>query len=139
MVWLLITVMTWRSYLQKVPKPWLNKPFQRLVGEFASFKHDDVIQISDIMSFPDNLIEYELEQKIIIVVKKETNNLQRLHTALFKTYPSLAGKRILMIDDEAAFASIGFSKTQEQIIQINTIAGQIDEIRKNFQGAISCR
>ena len=119
--------------LTKGTKALAQQTFQRLQAEFSSFKHDDVIQIFDIMSFPDNLIKYELEQKMVIVVKKETNNLQRLYTALFQNYPSLAGKMVLMIDDEADFASIGFSKTQEQIIQIKTIARYIDDIRKGLQ------
>jgi hypothetical protein len=58
--------------------------------------------------------------------------LQRLHTALFGTYPSLANKKILIIDDEADYASIGFSRTKEQIIQIKAIAGQIDKIRSGL-------
>src|SRR5690606_21230681 len=41
-------------------------------------------------------------------------------------------KKILIIDDEADFASIGFTKTKQEIIEINVIAGQIDEIRKNL-------
>lgn len=118
--------------LTKGTKALAQQTFQRLQAEFARFKQDDVIQIYDIMTFPDNLINYELNQKMIIVVKKEINNLQRLQTALFKTYPSLAQKRVLIIDDEADFASIGFSKTQNEIIQINAIAGQIDKIRKNL-------
>lgn len=118
--------------LTKGTKALAQQTYKRLHAEFASFKDDDVIQIFDIMNFPDNLINYELNQKMVIVVKKETNNLQRLHTALFETYPSLASKKILIIDDEADFASIGFSKTKEQIIQIKTIAGQIDELRKGL-------
>ncbi|MBN6187766.1 hypothetical protein JQN58_12715 [Aneurinibacillus sp. BA2021] len=119
--------------LTKGTKALAQQTYQRLQNDFADFKHDDTIQIFDIMLLPDNLIHYELNQKIMIVVKKETNNLQRLHTALFETYPMLAEKKVLMIDDEADFASIGFTRSRDQIVEINTIAGQIDDIRKKLQ------
>jgi hypothetical protein len=119
--------------LTKGTRALAQQTYQRLQGDFADFKHDDTIQIFDIMLLPDNLIHYELNQKIMIVVKKETNNLQRLYTALFETYPMLAEKKGLMIDDEADFASIGFTRSRDQIIEINKIAGQIDEIRTKLQ------
>jgi hypothetical protein len=100
--------------------------------EFNEFYREDEIQIADIMSMPDNLSEWELDQKIILVVKKETNNLKRLYQALFQKYPSLSNKKVLIVDDEADFASIGFTKTKQEITEINVIARQIDEIRKEL-------
>lgn len=82
---------------------------------------------------PDNLSQWELDQKLLFVVKKQKDNLKRLHTALFDQYPELANKKVLIIDDEADFASVGFSKTKQEIIEINVIAGQIDEIRKKLK------
>lgn len=118
--------------LTKGTRALAQQTYERLKKEFEDFKEDDVLQIFDIMSLPDNLIDYELEQKLIFVVKKEAHNLKRLHKAFFETYPSLAGKRVLIIDDEADFASIGFSKTQQEIHEINVIAGLIDELRKKL-------
>ncbi|WP_245796489.1 Z1 domain-containing protein [Domibacillus antri] len=69
---------------------------------------------------------------MILVVKKEKHNLHRLKKALFETYPELAEKRVLFIDDEADFASIGFSKTKNEIYEMNVLAGEIDEIRSRL-------
>lgn len=103
---------------------------ERLKEEFKPCIADDQIRIYDILNLPDNLVQFELDQKLIIIVKKETNNLTRLHAALTETYPQLNKKKTLIIDDEADYASIGFKKTKKEIFEINKIAGQIDETRK---------
>lgn len=118
--------------LTKGTRALAQQTYERLKSEFEEFYRNDEIQIHDIMNLPDNLSQWELDQKLLLVVKKETNNLKRLTHALFEQYPSLSEKRVLIIDDEADFASIGFSKTKQEIIEINVIAGQIDEIRKNL-------
>ncbi|MFS0750038.1 Z1 domain-containing protein [Oceanobacillus sp. 1P07AA] len=118
--------------LTKGTRALARQTIQRLYQEFAGLEDEDVLQIHDIMSMPENLIEYELQQKQIIVVKKETNNLKRLEEVLSVRYPTLAMKKTLMIDDEADFASIGFSKTKREITEINVIAGQIDSLRRNL-------
>ena len=121
--------------LTKGTRALAQQTYERLKKEFEDFKEDDVLQIFDIMSMPDNLIDYELDQKLIFVVKKEVNNLRRLQKALFETYPDLANKRVLIIDDEADFASIGFTKTKQEIYEINVIAGLIDHIRTELKSA----
>ncbi|MFX1536224.1 MAG: hypothetical protein ACFFDI_18565, partial [Promethearchaeota archaeon] len=82
---------------------------KRLNSDFQELKKDDRVQIHDILLFPDNLVKYVLDQKLIIVVKKEVNNLRRVIDALENTYPDLSKRKLLIIDDEADFASIGFS------------------------------
>ncbi|PAV27792.1 hypothetical protein CIL05_20150 [Virgibacillus profundi] len=119
--------------LTKGTKALAQQTYERLKSEFSDFYRNDDIQIHDIMNLPDNLSQWELDQKLLLVVKKQKDNLNRLHSALFEKYPELAGKKILIIDDEADFASIGFSKTKKEIIEINVIAGQIDAIRKDLQ------
>jgi hypothetical protein len=116
----------------KGTKALARQTYQRLEQQFSAFRENDQIQIFDIMDLPDNLTQYEMNQKIIIVAKKETNNLRRLDTALFETYPTLANKSVLIIDDEADFASVGFKRTKQQGIEMNRIATQIDEIRRNL-------
>ncbi|MDF0728905.1 Z1 domain-containing protein [Cytobacillus sp. S13-E01] len=118
--------------LTKGTRALAQQTYERLKKEFEEFYREDEIQIFDIMNLPDNLSEWELDQKLIMVVKKETNNLKRLYQALFESYPSLSSKKVLIIDDEADFASIGFTKTKQEITEIKIIAGQIDEIRKNL-------
>jgi hypothetical protein len=118
--------------LTKGTRALAQQTYERLKSEFEDFYRNDEIQIHDIMSLPDNLSQWELEQKFLLVVKKETNNLKRLKDALFVRYPELSHKKVLIIDDEADFASIGFTRTKQEIIDINVIAGQIDDIRKQL-------
>ncbi|KGX87599.1 hypothetical protein N784_15235 [Pontibacillus litoralis JSM 072002] len=115
--------------LTKGTKALAKQTYERLHSEFASFAEDDQLQVFDIMQMPDYLSSYERNQKLIFVVKKQKQNLARLHELLFDTYPELARKRILMIDDEADYASIGFEKTKKEATDIRTIAGQIDGLR----------
>lgn len=119
-------------YFTKGTKALAQQTFERLKSEFQVFYKDDKAQIFDIMNLPNNLSNYELDQKLLIVVKKETNNLTRLTEAIFETYPQLAEKKILIIDDEADFASVGFSKSKNEATNIKIIAGQIDDLRKRL-------
>ena len=109
-----------------------TQTFERMKNEFKEFIEDDLLQVYDIINMPKELVEYELNQKTILIVKKETRNLDRLYDVLFKKYPILKDKNILMVDDEADFASIGFSKTKQEGYEIRKIAGQIDDIRKRL-------
>jgi hypothetical protein len=119
--------------LTKGTKALAYQTYERLKDEFNVFVEDDYLQIFDIMNLPDNLAQYELDQKLIFIVKKETNNLKRLDKALNQTYPELKNKRTLIIDDEADYASIGFKKTDREIYEINRIAGQIDLLRQTIK------
>ncbi|MDU7240410.1 hypothetical protein [Clostridium sp.] len=43
----------------------------RMIQEFKEFKDYDIIEIFDIMCMPPDMKKYELEKKLIIVVKKK--------------------------------------------------------------------
>ncbi|WP_235219585.1 MULTISPECIES: Z1 domain-containing protein [Paenibacillus] len=117
--------------LTKGTKALAQQTLERLKVEFKGMMDQDLIQIFDIMVFPNNLTKYELDQKLVFVVKKEIKNMARLHEAFFETYPELADKRILIIDDEADFASIGFEKRkEEEQLKIKKIAGKVDKFRQ---------
>lgn len=117
--------------LTKGTKALAQQTYQRMKKEFAFF--DDQVQFFDIMiNLPEKLSKYELNQKMILVVKKQKDNLSKLQKMLFETYPELSNKKILIVDDEADYASIGFSKDKNERIAIRTIAGQIDSIREQL-------
>jgi hypothetical protein len=118
--------------LTKGTKALSEQTLERLNKEYEAFIAEDRIQVFDIMHLPPNLTDYEREHKLILVCKKETKNLARLHRALLKTYPDLARKKVLFIDDEADFASIGFTRSKKEGRQINRIASQIDNLRKEL-------
>jgi hypothetical protein len=116
--------------LTKGTKPLVEQTLKRLSDDFSPFTDERKMQIHDIMVFPQNLVRYELNQKLVIVAKKETNNLKRIIKALVDTYPDLQEKKILIIDDEADLASINFYKSKGTgEIEQGKIATEIDEIR----------
>jgi len=108
---------------------------KRVTKEFAEFIESDQTKVHDILELPDRLTQFELNQKLIFVVKKQTDNLERLSEALLQTYPQLAGRRILIIDDEADNASIGYVQDKVLGLQLRTIASQIDELRRALRNA----
>lgn len=120
--------------LTKGTKPLTEQTLKRLHEDFVQFEEDNKAQVYDIMFFPKNMVPYELSQKLIIVAKKEINNLKRVLNNLTNTYPDLKNKKILIIDDEADFASISFHKEKESgLIEQGKIAQQIDEIRTKVE------
>jgi len=106
-----------------------KQTLNRVQKDFAPFLADDVdsVHLFDIMALPQ-LTPYELGHKLIIVVKKEDDNLRRLLKA-FDDFPALREKKVLIIDDEADFASLTFRR-KEGIVTVGVIAGQIDHLRK---------
>ncbi len=116
--------------LTKGTKALAKQTYERLYIEFEEFIEDDLVKIYDVMNIPGELTPYIRNQKIIIVAKKETNNLDRI-VGLFEKYEDLKNKKVLIIDDEADYASIGFKKDKSQVdeISVNTLARKINTIR----------
>lgn len=101
----------------------------RMNYEFKSFREDDLLDIYDIMCIPSNMSKFELDKKMIIVVKKEKNNLPKMITFI-KKYALNKGKKCLIIDDEADFCSIGYDKNKEtEEFDLRKIARQINDLR----------
>jgi len=116
--------------LTKGTKALAEQTMKRLRSDFYELMEDDKVQIHDILIFPDYLPKWVLSQKLIVVAKKETNNLRRLIRALEHTYPDLSNKKLLIVDDEADYASIGFTvNTPMRSVELSKIAGQINELR----------
>ena len=108
---------------------------KRVNKEFADFIEADQAKAYDILELPERLTQFELNQKLIFIVKKQTNNLDRLADALRTTYPQLAPKRILVIDDEADNASIGYFNDKDLGLQLRKIAAMIDDLRQHLPNA----
>lgn len=116
--------------LTKGTKALAAQTYERLRRNFYTYINNDEVQICDIMHLPSNFTKFELQQKLVIVVKKEVNNLNRIIKALQETYPDLSQKKILIVDDEADYASIGFHLDKEEgIIELKKIARQINDLR----------
>ena len=116
--------------LSKNSKALLEQTDKRLKSEFEMFINDGELEIYDIMHAPDSFGAFELDSKLIFVAKKQSDNLRRL-TDLFERNPAMAAKRVLIIDDEADNASIGYTK-RAGLIEAKTIATQISELRSTI-------
>jgi hypothetical protein len=115
--------------LTKGTKALTRQTLERVKRDFSSFVEQDRLQLFDIMTVPASLTGYELNQKLIFVSKKQSDNLDRLSMLFTSRYPQLSNKRILIIDDEADYASIGFRNTQQQNIEANRTTRQLEQLR----------
>jgi hypothetical protein len=114
--------------LAKGTKSLARQTIKRVREDFRPFLEADRAQVLDIMSMPEHLTPYEVGQKLILVVKKEDDNLRRLLSAFRDKYPALREKRLLIVDDEADAASLSFRKHQGQL-DVGVISRQIDQLR----------
>jgi len=92
----------------KGTKALAEQTLKRLDSEFFQFIENHEVKVYDIMSLPA-MTPYIKQQKLTFIVKKETNNLNHL-VNLFVDNPDLSQKKVLFIDDEADFASVGFKR-----------------------------
>lgn len=119
--------------LTKGTRALAEQTLKRLDAEFFHFIENDEAKVYDIMSLPP-LTPYIKQQKLIFIVKKETNNLDHLIN-LFVNNPDLSQKKIIFIDDEADFASIGFKRDRSTPdgVSMNVLAQKISSIRQDFE------
>ena len=122
--------------LTKGTRTLAQQTVQRISDDFKAFRDEGALEVYDIMSVPD-LSPWEVEEnKIIIVVKKEYRNLERLKTLITETQPLLQNRRTLIIDDEADFASVRFAKVRgKEEIEQGRIADQLDDLRRSIQSS----
>src|SRR5207249_4567080 len=95
----------------------------RLSRDLGKAVAAELVSVEDIRTIPDNLTEWELRKKLVIVCKKEDDNLDDLES-FFNQYPQLLQRRVLLVDDEADFASVGYKRSGGAIIA-NVIPTQI--------------
>lgn len=107
----------------------------RLSKDLNQSVQDELLLVFDIRSLPSNLSDWELARKLVIVCKKEDDNLAALYEAFTDTYPELAERRVMVIDDEADFASIGYRRTAG-VVEANVIPTQIDDLRQQLAQAV---
>ncbi|CAJ2745874.1 Z1 domain [Burkholderia pseudomallei] len=119
--------------LTKGTKTLASQTVKRIGRDFKTFIDNDEIVLFDIMSAPDPLTKSELRRKIIIVAKKQAQNLSRIQKLFEEKYPTLKDRRVLLVDDEADMASVRFSKKKgDDDYDQGTIANQMDELRGNI-------
>ncbi len=115
--------------LTKGTKVLVKQTIQRIERDFENFITHDRVNVFDIMNMPNNLTAYERNQKLVIVVKKEVNNMKRILDKLVNIYPDLKEKKIIMVDDEADYASVSFRKKARNV-EFGKISSYINELRR---------
>lgn len=118
--------------LTKGTKALALQTYERITKEFSIFTEEDKLQVYDILNLPPNLTAYEMKQKLVFVIKKQIDNFSHLKKIIFEIYPGLSQKKILLIDDEADYASIGFKRKKSEGLMINKIGDEIDQLRKRL-------
>ena len=113
--------------LSKNSRALIEQTSKRLSSEFKMFIDDGELEVYDIMHAPTSFGAFELDLKLIFVAKKQSDNLRNL-IELFEKNSAMAGKRTLIIDDEADTASIGYTK-KAGLVEARTIATQVSELR----------
>jgi hypothetical protein len=103
----------------------------RLRADFEEFIDEDEFLVFDIMEPPGKLTRGELARKLVIVAKKQKDNLRRLIEFVSHTYPVLQNRKVILIDDEADLASVRFVRQKNlPDIEQGKIAEQIDDLRR---------
>ena len=121
--------------LTKNSKALINQTVSRMKKEFQEFICNYDIAVSDIMKFNTRISGYQLEQKNIIIAKKENNNINRLIDFIINY--SINEKKCLIIDDEADTTGIGYNKVKgEDEYTLRMVSSKVNEMRGTLDGCV---
>lgn len=95
--------------LTKNSKALIQQTVSRMKSEFTPFIKGRTLNVSDIMKRDQKISGFELNQKNIVVAKKQKQNIDKI-IAFIENYGINSNKRCLIIDDEAETTGIGFEK-----------------------------
>ncbi len=120
--------------LTKGTKALAKQTQARILGDLKDSFDNELVLVYDIRLLPDSLTDWQLKRKLVIVCKKEDDNLEALQDTLTNIYEELSQKRVLIVDDEADFTSVGYRRTPNGVIAA-VIPSQIDELRQALPNA----
>lgn len=117
--------------LTKSSKALVAQTVKRIRSEFMEPVDNDYLTVYDIMKLPPRLTPFILRMKLVFVAKKEDDNLRKLHNLFFKEYKELSSKRVLIIDDEADFASVTYAmdRGKPDGVRFGVLANMISDFR----------
>lgn len=103
----------------------------RLREDFNDFVDEDKMYVDDIGNLSELPIGV-LKRRLVITVKKQADNLRDVIELLNGAHADrFEGRRILLIDDEADAASVGYARPKgEEVVVLKKIHELIDELRK---------
>lgn len=122
--------------LTKNSKALVQQTESRMKKEFKEFVSDNEIEVKNIIKMCYSLTGYQLEKKLIIVAKKEKNNLDKL-IAFIEKYSITQNKRTIIIDDEADTTGIGYGKIKDtDEYDLRTVAAKVNDMRGSLDGCV---
>lgn len=121
--------------LTKTSKPLAIQTIRRLEHDLAPAISDHRIRVFDAASSIGNLNEWEQSRKLIFVAKKHPKNLENLHDVLLTDHPALRTKGVIVVDDEADFASVGYQRTKGSI-QVRRVQTLINNLRAGLTNSV---
>ena len=124
--------------LTKNSKALVQQTATRMKQEFKLFINNNEIVVKDVMNIGNGLSGYQLEKKLIIIAKKQQDNLDKL-IQLIEKYSIPKNKRTIIIDDEADTTGIGYEKAKNKDTDdydLRKIAGQVNNIRGTLDGCV---
>ena len=120
--------------LTKGTKALAQQTVKRLQKDFAPARDLDLVEVYDVLPLPSHFNRWEAGRKLIFVCKKQTDNLDNLRKILLSDDYHLKGRRVLFVDDEADYASVGFRRSKGEVA-VAKIASMIDALRSDLKTA----
>jgi hypothetical protein len=121
--------------LTKTSTPLAAQTLRRLQRDLAPAVEDRSVLVFDAASKIGLLNEWEQGKKLIFVAKKHPKNLENLHRVLLTDHPGFRDKRVMVIDDEADFASVGYER-REGNLQVRRVQRLIDGLRTGLPNVV---
>ena len=122
--------------LTKNSKALVQQTESRMKQEFKPFISDNEIEVKNIIKMSYSLTGYQLEKKLIIIAKKEKNNLNKL-IEFIERYSITQNKRTIIIDDEADTTGIGYGKVKgTDEYDLRTVASKVNDMRGSLDGCV---
>ncbi len=116
----------------------VEQTYKRMRKEFHNEIYNNEVKLIEVKKGLDDevkLTDYELDKKLIFILKKERRNLEKLNKFITE-YTLNKRKNCLIIDDEADSAGIGYGKaenTTDEFYQ-RKVASEVNDLRGTLKG-----
>jgi hypothetical protein len=122
--------------LTKTSKPLAVQTIRRLQHDLAPAITDRrQVLTFDAAAKIGTLNGWEQSRKLIFLAKKHPKNLEHLKDAILRDHPALVTKRVLVVDDEADFASVGYER-RGGVLQVRRVHRLINDLRTGLSNAV---
>jgi hypothetical protein len=111
--------------LTKTSTPLAIQTIRRLQHDLALAIEQHRVRVFDAAVAVGQLNDWLQTRKLIFVAKKHPKNLANLKNILLEDHPALRNKRVMVIDDEADFASVGYESASGNVRTVQTLINNL--------------